>query len=171
MTRIARYMKPYLGALLLAVLLLFIQANSNLALPDYMSKIVNVGIQQGGIEHAVPVVVSPDTFNRILLFMSADDADRVRAAYELATGTSSRVRRLARPYGGVTADSVYVLTDDGLAHISDLEPAMARALIVVGGMERMAQNPQAAANVAAEPEQYHLQKQNRRVYPLPQPYE
>ncbi|NMC79762.1 MAG: ABC transporter ATP-binding protein, partial [Chloroflexi bacterium] len=55
MLRLFRYLKPYLFLILLAVVLLFVQANADLALPDYMSHIVNVGIQQGGVENAVPV--------------------------------------------------------------------------------------------------------------------
>jgi len=50
MMRITRYLKPYGLMILLAVVLLFAQANADLALPDYLSKIVNVGIQQGGVE-------------------------------------------------------------------------------------------------------------------------
>lgn len=57
MTRLAKYIKPYLLLLVLAVALLFVQAYSNLALPDYMSNIVNVGIQQGGVPDAVPTAL------------------------------------------------------------------------------------------------------------------
>ena len=49
MLRIAKYLKPYLGWVVLAIALLFIQANADLALPDYMSDIVNFGIQQSGV--------------------------------------------------------------------------------------------------------------------------
>ena len=143
-------MKPYLGGLLLAILLLFIQANADLALPDYMSRIVNVGIQQGGIEKAVPLVVSPDTFGQLLLFMSSDDADTVRSAYQLSDANDDRVARLTRPYGGITADGVYVITEEGMARIDELEPPIARALIVVGGLAQATSNPAAAAAMASQ---------------------
>jgi ATP-binding cassette subfamily B protein len=48
---------------LITILLLFVQANADLALPDYMSKIVNVGIQQGGIENAVPTAIRQSEMN------------------------------------------------------------------------------------------------------------
>ena len=54
MLRLTKYLKPYLLAILIAIALLFAQANADLALPDYLSKIVNNGIQQGGVESAVP---------------------------------------------------------------------------------------------------------------------
>jgi ABC-type multidrug transport system fused ATPase/permease subunit len=57
MLRLLKYLKPYLFLILLAIALLFVQANADLALPDYMSKIVNIGIQQGGVENAIPVAV------------------------------------------------------------------------------------------------------------------
>jgi ATP-binding cassette subfamily B multidrug efflux pump len=54
MLRLLKYLKPYTLLVVLAIVLLFVQANADLALPDYMSKIVNVGIQQGGVENARP---------------------------------------------------------------------------------------------------------------------
>ncbi len=51
MIRLAKYLKPYLPMILLAIVLLFVQANADLALPDYLSRIVNNGIQQGGVEN------------------------------------------------------------------------------------------------------------------------
>lgn len=52
--KLAKYLKPFIFSLILAILLLFVQAMTNLKLPDYMSDIVNVGIQQNGVEHAAP---------------------------------------------------------------------------------------------------------------------
>lgn len=51
---LARYLKPFSTLIALAVILLFVQAMADLSLPDYMAKIVNNGIQQGGIDSAVP---------------------------------------------------------------------------------------------------------------------
>ena len=49
MLKLAKYLKPYWWMVITAIVLLFIQANTDLALPDYMSRIVNKGIQQGGV--------------------------------------------------------------------------------------------------------------------------
>ena len=54
MLKLKRYMKPYLGLLAAAILLLFGQAMLELTLPNYMSDIVNVGLQQGGITQSAP---------------------------------------------------------------------------------------------------------------------
>ncbi len=63
MIKLAKYLKPFLFGLVLAIALLFGQAVCNLNLPNYMSDIVNVGIQQSGIEHAAPAAVSQDGVN------------------------------------------------------------------------------------------------------------
>ncbi|WP_129408752.1 hypothetical protein [Marinitoga lauensis] len=69
MLKIMKYLKPYTLYLILAILLLYVQAVMNLTLPDYMSKIVNIGIQQSGIEDTLPKAVSGLTMKRLLLFM------------------------------------------------------------------------------------------------------
>ena len=61
MLRLIRYLKPYLLMAVITVILLFLQANADLALPDYMSRIVNYGIQQGGIEDAAPEALRAST--------------------------------------------------------------------------------------------------------------
>ncbi len=76
MLRLIRYLKPYLAMILFAIVLLFVQANADLALPDYMSRIVNTGIQQGGVENAVPVAIRASEMNKL----GADDEPRGRAA-------------------------------------------------------------------------------------------
>ena len=54
MRRLTKYLKPYILLIILSITFLFIQANANLALPDYLSRIVNNGIQQNGVEKNVP---------------------------------------------------------------------------------------------------------------------
>ena len=71
MIRLAKYLKPYRAMILLAIVLLFAQANFDLALPDYLSRIVNTGIQQGGVENAVPVAIRQSEMDKLVLFMSA----------------------------------------------------------------------------------------------------
>ena len=57
MLRLIKEVKPFVITILIIIALLFMQAMTELALPDYMSNIVNVGIQQNGIENAVPEVI------------------------------------------------------------------------------------------------------------------
>ena len=56
MTKLIKFLKPFTLMILLAIALLYGQAMADLALPDYMSNIINVGIQNNGIDRAVPEV-------------------------------------------------------------------------------------------------------------------
>lgn len=81
MTKIFKYLKKYSGTILLIIILLLIQALSDLTLPEYTSKIVDVGIQQGGIESPVPKVIRASEMDKLFLFMSKDDKDKVLGNY------------------------------------------------------------------------------------------
>jgi ATP-binding cassette subfamily B protein len=83
MWKLMKYLKPYVLLIVLAIGLLFVQANADLALPDYMSRIVNVGIQQGGVENAVPSAVRAVKMDRLLMFLSEEEQAEVLAAYTL----------------------------------------------------------------------------------------
>lgn len=82
MLKLKRYLKPYLGLLLVGVALLFGQAMLELTLPNYMSDIVNVGLQQGGITQAAPEVIDSDAMAMMQMFMSEEDRALVDAAYQ-----------------------------------------------------------------------------------------
>ena len=73
MFKVLSNLKESFGAVVVIILLLILQANCDLALPDYTSRIVNVGIQQSGIENAAPDVIRKTTMDDILIFTSDDD--------------------------------------------------------------------------------------------------
>ncbi len=73
MMRIKRYMKPYIGFAVAMVVLMFCQAIVDLRLPDLMSDIVNVGIQQGGITEAAPKALSAEGLSLMTTFMNEED--------------------------------------------------------------------------------------------------
>lgn len=79
--RIIKLFKKHILALVCAVALIIISCNADLTLPTYMSEIVDVGIQQGGIESAVPATIREQTLADLELFMSEEDAATVEAAY------------------------------------------------------------------------------------------
>lgn len=81
MLKLKRYLKPYAVLLLMGIVFLFGQAMLELSLPNYMSDIVNVGLQQGGITSPAPQVVSADAFGLMEQFMSQEDRDVVEGAY------------------------------------------------------------------------------------------
>lgn len=85
MIKLAKYLKPFAFGLVLAVLLLLGQAVCDLNLPNYMSDIVNTGIQKSGIEHAAPDALSENGMTLITTFMTAGEKQLVKDNYFSAT--------------------------------------------------------------------------------------
>ena len=84
MTKIFKQLGRHWAACIAVVLLLVVQAYCDLSLPDYTSKIVDVGIQQGGIESPVPDTVRDTTLQALELLMNEDNAAQAEAAYGAA---------------------------------------------------------------------------------------
>ena len=82
MKKLFQFLKPYAAQVLLILCVLVVQAYCDLSLPTYTSDIVNVGIQQSGIDEEVPENISEEEMNRLLLFVSEDDKNDVQNAYE-----------------------------------------------------------------------------------------
>ena len=114
MTKIFKQLGRHWAACIAVVLLLVVQAYCDLSLPDYTSKIVDVGIQQGGIESPVPDTVRDTTLQALELLMSEQDA------------------ALAEQwYSAPDADGVRTLSHDATAAMSELENAFATPDVVL----------------------------------------
>lgn len=87
MGKLFKFMKPYAATILMIVVFLVLQAYCDLSLPGYTSDIVNVGIQQGGIDTAIPEQISVGDMDRLFLFVSEQDQKTVLDAYERDTDT------------------------------------------------------------------------------------
>ena len=81
MLKMFHYMKERWYYLVMIIALLFVQAFCDLSLPDYTSKIVNVGIQQKGVEDGVPDTIRQESMERLELFMKDEDIDFVQEQY------------------------------------------------------------------------------------------
>ena len=82
MRKLFQFLKPYVPRVLLILCVLVVQAYCDLSLPTYTSNIVNVGIQQSGIDEEIPENISEEEMNRLLLFVSEDDRQDIQDAYE-----------------------------------------------------------------------------------------
>ena len=82
MRKLFQFLKPYSPRVLLILCVLVVQAYCDLSLPTYTSNIVNVGIQQSGIDEEIPENISEEEMNRLLLFVSEDDRQDIQNAYE-----------------------------------------------------------------------------------------
>ncbi|MDW8227877.1 MAG: ABC transporter ATP-binding protein, partial [Anaerolineales bacterium] len=145
MLRLAKYLKPYTAFILISIAILFVQANADLALPDYMSKIVNNGIQQGGVENAVPQAVRQSEMNKLLFFMTPQEQALVLEHYILADQNAADYAILAEKYPALADEPVYVLKTADKTALEEMNALFGKAWLVVTSLERLAANPQAAA--------------------------
>lgn len=108
MKKFARYLKPYAGWILLCVVLLFAQAMCELNLPNLMSDIVNVGLQQGGIEDKAPRVLSKNGLKLLSPFVDESD----RSALETGYTTEALSDSLKKEFPDAISGETYVLSED-----------------------------------------------------------
>ncbi len=145
MLRLIKYLKPYILLILLTIVLLFVQANADLALPDYLSKIVNNGIQQGGVENAIPKAIRQSEMNRLFIFASADDKTLITDSYTLVDQNSPDYDQYVKDYPTLAKEPIYVRKDLDQAAIDKLNPVMAKSLLVVYTIEQAMTDPAKAA--------------------------
>ena len=112
MKKLLKYLRPFAGAIIVAIMLLFVQAISDLSLPSYMSNIVNIGIQQKGIEDAVPKVIKSSELNKLLLFTNSDDKKVVEDNYKLIRKkelSNDDYEKYIKQYPELANEDIYVL--------------------------------------------------------------
>ena len=124
MLKVLKNLKKSWISVLCIIILLCIQAAVDLALPDYTSKIVNDGIQSGGIENAVPEVISKEDMDSILIF--SEDYEEILDSYELVTDNvfkdqeKTLTKYLGKDYT-VEPDTIYVLKKLDEEQVNSLE--------------------------------------------------
>jgi len=149
MLRLFKYLKPYTLLILISIALLFVQANADLALPDYLSNIVNVGIQQGGISGAVPEAIRQSEMDRLTIFMSPEEKDRVLSNITLVDSSSADYAAKLELYPALSGEPVYVLNEVASSEIDWLNPVMGKAFLIVSGIEQIMTDPARAAAMGA----------------------
>jgi len=148
MLRLLKYLKPYIPLVILTIVLLFVQAVANLALPNYLSRIVDNGIQQSGVENAVPSAIRQSEMEKLFIFMTADEKQRVLGDYMLVTPGASDAGRYVKRYPALADVAIYVRRSISTKEINALNPVMGQAFVVVSGIEQMASNPEQAQSMA-----------------------
>ncbi len=132
MLKVLKNLKKTLGSVIAIVILLCVQAAADLALPDYTSKIVNEGIQAGGIVSSVPDIISKEDMDKILLFTENDD--EILNNYTLVSSEPNKEQeKIINKYLGkdynVENDTIYVLNDLEDEEKSNLESIMVSPIL------------------------------------------
>ena len=165
MIKLFRYLKKAYLPVICIIVLLVMQALCELSLPTYTSDIVNVGIQQGGIEDAVPEAMREQTFQGLAAVMDEDDAEEMKDAYELY----SEEQVADSEYSSYKDGRLYVRKDLSSDEREDLDQSMARAMIILSSQmaKQIAANPQAAAQLSDDQKQMMQQMENMDVNDMP----
>ncbi len=151
--RLTKYMKPYAPLVVLAIALLFAQAYCDLSLPNYLSDIVNTGIQQGGVDSAVPVALRNSTMSHMGIFMTPANRTDVIGHYTFVNTTETGSPNYATyitQYPVLATESIYVRNSINGTEIARLNPIIARAIIPTEFINQLAANDTMAATFYTE---------------------
>ena len=151
MTKIFKQLARHWAVCLVVFALLFVQAYCDLALPDYTSKIVDTGIQQGGIESPLPQTVRQSTLDALSLLMSEEDAQKLQNAYQYYLqddGVLQLRSDLAEDERTALEDAV--TTPDIVLYMAAAQAANTPAGQNSMGMTGLAETPSAAADADTE---------------------
>ena len=139
MLKVLMNLKKSMISVIAIVLLLCVQASVDLALPDYTSKIVNIGIQAGGIENPIPDLISKENMDTTLIFTDKDD--EILENYTLVKNKeniSKQEKNILRRYYGkeyeekINNKSFYILKEINEEKIEELSKLLATPLLEMG---------------------------------------
>jgi ATP-binding cassette, subfamily B, multidrug efflux pump len=147
MRRLLHYVKPFAGMVIISIVLLFFQAIADLSLPTYTANIVNVGIQQGGVENAVPIAIRKSQMNLQILFMSEEESTQVLSAYELVEPNTPDAETYIEDYPILIDEAIYVLKDTDNETINTLNPIMGKATLIVMGIQQAINDPSSLSEI------------------------
>lgn len=132
MLKVLKYLKKTWISVIVIVALLCVQAAADLALPDYTSKIVNIGIQQGGIDTAIPEAISKDEMDNLLMF--TNDDSKILDCYKLVskdTVSNDEYNNYLKEYPALENEEVYVLNKLNEDQKNNLEEMLKKPLVQV----------------------------------------
>ena len=149
MLRLKKYYKPYMKFILPAIFFVLVVAWSDLQLPDYLSNIVNVGIQQKGVESGAPVVLSESTYQRIGE-LYPDAQAQLQQYYELVTPGSPQSVTLATDFPKAAEEAVYALKPLDDAQKLVVEDLISKPMVFIQSVHMIQQDPERAKLLLGE---------------------
>ena len=138
MFKVLKNLKESWISVITIVLLLIVQAAGDLTLPDYTSKIVNVGIQNGGIENVAPEVIRKSEMDNMLIF--TDEDDKILASYEEISKDnldSAEYEKLEKKYPALENESLYKIKKISSSEQDELDSLMAKPLMMLSVTKQM----------------------------------
>ena len=161
MLKLFKYLKTYSLHILLIIGLLFIQATTDLSLPDYMSNIVNVGIQQGGISDAALEVIRESEYEKLSFLLTEEENQLFTDYYVLLDKrnlSEKDYENYIKKYPLLEQESLYHLNTKDKGILEKINQALSKKLLILYGINQADSSPQDATqffempNIANIPE-------------------
>lgn len=127
MKLIVKYLRPFALILVLCILLLFGQAMCDLSLPNLMSDIVNVGIQQGGIQEGAPKAMSQNGMTLLKFFMNSEQQAIMEDSYTLVQPGDDTAYTYVEEYPLLQSEPIYILNTEEEAALTEIATAYGEA--------------------------------------------
>ncbi len=137
MLKLLKNLKQSWASVIIIVLFLAIQATADLTLPDYTSKIVNIGIQQGGIESSSPEVITKSTMDNVLLF--AESKEEILQNYTLISKQSldgKEYEKYVKEYPILESKELYIRNSLNKEELNQLSSKMAKPLMIMQNLNK-----------------------------------
>lgn len=156
MFKLLKNLRNSLISVLVIIILLCIQAMADLSLPDYTSKVVNIGIQQNGVESCVPEVIRKGQMDNLLLFTMEDSV--ILENYTLITKESKDYEKYLKKYSALENEDIYVLKKIKKSKQEELEKLILKPILAVSIISNKEENAQIiGAMVSQVSDEYQAQ--------------
>lgn len=135
MLKVLKNLKESWLSVIVIVLLLVVQSIVDLSLPDYTSKIVNIGIQQGGIENSSPEVIRKTTMEDLLIF--SEDDEEILNGYDLISKGSLNEKeydKYLKKYPAIETEELYI-RKNLKKEVTNLSNKMAKPLMILENLK------------------------------------
>lgn len=145
MLRLKKYYLKYWKNILFTILMVVVVAAADLSLPDLLSQIINVGIQQRGIESGAPDALSTETMQALEFLQTPQEFELVLQHYDLVEPGSEQAIGLAAEIPALQEEAVYVLKPLDSAGKQDLEDLIDKPMIFIQTLNLLQKDPERAA--------------------------
>lgn len=169
MLKVLKNLKESWLSVIIIVLLLIVQAACDLTLPDYTSKIVNVGIQNGGIEEVAPEMIRKGTMDNLLIF--TEDDEKILSSYEEISKENldkKEYEKLVKEYPALENETLYKIKKISNEEKDNLNNIMAKPLMIISYLNNEEMTSQMKSQILAQlpanmPEQQKIAMSNMEL--------
>lgn len=150
MIRLRKYILPYWKSILFAIIMVVVVAAADLSLPDLLSQIINVGIQQRGIQSSAPEALSLETMRSLQALQTPEEHGRLLSFYDLVEPGTPQAKEKRSQIPSLDKSAVYVVKPINDAQKTELDDLIAKPLVFIQSLNMIQSNPEQAKSILGE---------------------